>query len=262
MVDTGNGATVPKVRDLIAKVNRLAREVRLDAAGEAIVAIPGRVGWSTRSEPKRAKSRAAREIEHERKARRGAILRDWQKRHPEIASAERTLRVERATVNERWDHKREGTAATHEAVRRGRAGAIARLYQSGTLDDDQLAFAQEISAIVELIAADVTVRAASLQSRVDAKRSFDDTFFESLARVQREVAYGVWRAWLGARAAPVLDVIAGDVGLTVAARRHRMHNRKLTVLLIDALNHWPTCLASARREVTAASLAASQAAIL
>lgn len=250
------------MRDLIARVNQLAREVRLDEQGGAIAASAAGVSWSTRSEPKRPPTRAGRELEQQRKARREANRRNWQVRHPERAAAERQLRVEHAAVAERWDHKREGTPATHESVRRGRAGAIARLYQSGAIDDDQLAFAQQICAVIEVIVADVTVRAASLQSRVDAKRVFDDMFFESLARVQREVAYGTWRAWLGNRAAAVLDIIAGDIGLTVAARRHRMHNRKLTRMLIDALDQWPVCLAAARREVNPATLTVAQAAIL
>lgn len=250
------------MRELIARVNQRARDLRLDEQGGVVGPAAGSVGWSTKSDPKRPKTRAGRQLEQHRKARRDASRRNWQERHPELAAVERSLRVERAQVLDRWDHKREGTPATHEAVRRGRIGAIARLYQSGALNDDQLAFAQEISAIIELISADVTVRAASLQSRVDAKRVFDDVFFESLARVQREVAYGTWRAWLGPRAAPVLDVIAADVALTVAAARHRMHHRRLTRLLIDALDHWPACLAAARREVDPATLAAAQAAIL
>jgi len=169
--------------------------------------------------------------------------------------------VEREVASrERWSHK-QGTPQTLEHASRTQQGALARLHLSGAIDAEQLASAAMIASVAERIAGDVTVRTASLDSRVDTTR-MGDGFWEALGAVRLEVAYTRWRAQLRGSAAVVLDMIVEDIGLTIAAKRHRIHNRRARQLLIDALDAWPKYLGEARKEVDPATIAAAHAGIL
>lgn len=170
---------------------------------------------------------------------------------------------EQVQLRERWSHKAEGTPQTHEHFARRQEGALRRLYMSGAINAEQLASAVEISDVVERIHADVNVRAANLEPGVDRSRYGDDTFYEKLGHVRREVAYTRWRGRVNGPIAAVLDMIVGDAeGFTVVAKRYRMHNRKAKRILIDALDLWPQIVGGACKEIDAASLAAAQAGIL
>jgi len=158
---------------------------------------------------------------------------------------------------ERW----EGRAGTPETLDRVREGALARLYRSGAIDAEQLASAEAILSGAELVGSPVALRTASLETRVDVTRLGDGSFYEALGRVRLEMAYGRWRAQVRG-VALVLEIIVGDVGITEAARRFRVHKRRAKKLLIDALDAWPPIAAGVYREVDPASLAAAHAAIL
>lgn len=192
---------------------------------------------------------------------------DWARRHPKAAAAERNLRKERVSLLERWKHKREGTPETHEYVSR-QEGALARLFRSGAIDREQLAAAVEIALVAERIGADVAVRTASLETRIDMTRTGDGTFFEKLGQVRREAAYTRWRSEVQGPIGAVLDMICGagrggePIGFTIVAKRYRIHNRKAKRLLVDALNLWPRILGEVCKEVDAATLAAAHAGIL
>lgn len=191
---------------------------------------------------KRAKGGTARDLQRQLEQRRGELRADWARRHPKLAAAERQLRKQRVELVQNWKHKNEGTPETHERASRHNQGALARLCKRGVIDAEQLASAEEIALVAERIAADVTVRTASLETRVDVTRIGDGGFFERLGQVRRELAYTMWRQSLP-QPAPVLDMLTGDrVGFTVAARRYRMHNKTAKRLLIDALERWPECL--------------------
>lgn len=175
---------------------------------------------------------------------------------------QRRLRKERADMLKRWSHKREGTAETHEAHRRQRAGAIARLHASGFLSDDELAWSQEIAAAAERIMADAGVRTASLETRVDTSRH-GDAFHEALFSVWMEMAYSRWRAQLlPAVATMALDMIVRDIGLTQAAAARGMHKRRARRLLVEALHHWARIFRDVRKEVTSADLVAAHAGLI
>lgn len=189
--------------------------------------------------------------------------RDWARRHPQRAIDERGLRKARVQMLDRWGHKNAGTAETHEAHSQQRPGAIARLHASGYLNDDELAWSQEIATAAARIMADALVRTASMETRVDGgNRRNGGAFFEALGAVWGEMAYSRWRALLGARAAIVLDVVVHDIGLARAAQAHGMHARRARRLLTDALLLWAGIHRAVRDEVSAADLAAAQAAIL
>lgn len=178
------------------------------------------------------------------------------------AIEQRVLRKARAQTLERWHHKNAGTPETHEAHRRQRPGAIARLHASGYLDDDELAYAEQIAAIVARIMADVTVRTASLETRIDGSRH-GDAFFEALGAVWNEMAYSRWRTAIGpADAKLVLDIIVRDVGVARAAALHGMHVRRARRMLTDALSLWAQMHRRVRDEVTPADLAAAHAGLL
>lgn len=172
-----------------------------------------------------------------------------------------TPSVEReVTLRETWSHK-QGTPQTLEHASGTQQGALARLHLSGAIDAEQLASAAMIAGVAERIAHDVTVRTASFDSRVETNR-MGDGFWEALGAVRPEVAYTRWRSQLRGSGAIVLDMIVENIGLTIAAKRHRIHNRRARHLLIDAPDAWPKYLGEARKEVDAATLVAAHAGIL
>lgn len=214
-----------------------------------------------------AKKNARSAIEAKAAGDRNVQRSSWARRHPERAAAERQLRLERRDLIERCPATSAATPETREHARRKRQGALARLYASGTISIEQLGSALEIAAVAERIGADVTVRTVSLETRVDQSMRGDGGFFEALGQVRREVAYGHWRRSLpellqGAPVAAVLELIVEDVGVTIVARRYRMHVRRVRKILSDALDAWPGHLWSAVREVDEATLLAAQSGLI
>jgi hypothetical protein len=184
----------------------------------------------------------------------------WRRRHPNVAAAERRLRKGRAETLKSWKHKNEGTPETHEQASRRNQGALAQLYKNGSIDAEQLASAEEIAWIAERIGADVSVRTASLETRVDlGPRRYDSLHDERIQQVRREMAYTQWRSLLPAPA-PVLEMLVGEpIGFTIVAARYRMHHRKAKRLLIHALDLWPEILGRVCKAVDERDLAAAHA---
>ena len=147
-------------------------------------------------------------------------------------------------IREAWSHRWNGTPET--LARAGtHSDALIQMHRNGTLDKDQLEWAAQIANVYRSLEADVAVKVASLEARVDQSRRGGQAA-ESVYRVRMHLAYGYWRAMLPAPKQMVLDMIVGDaVGYTVAARRYRVHNRKAKRVLIDALNRWPRCVGHA-----------------
>lgn len=168
---------------------------------------------------------------------------------------------EAVQMRERWSHKARGTPETWDAAVRTHQGALSQLHRNGTIDSEQLEWAAQISNVHRSIEADVAVKVASLEARVDQSRRPIGAI-ESIRRVRHHLAYGDWRDRLPSPKALVMDMIVGDaIGYTVAARVHRVHNRKAKRLLIEAIDRWPECMERAYRmwskeEIEAASHAA------
>jgi hypothetical protein len=160
--------------------------------------------------------------------------------------------IEREIVRrEEWSHKHHGTYQTWEYATKTHQGAIAQLHQNGSIDDDQLAWAAEIGKAAEAIEHDVDIRTASMESRVDTSPGRFDFVGQRIAVVRLHVAYTYWRDLLPHPKRLVLDMLIGDpIGFTVAARRHRVHNRRAKRELIAALERWPACKARARANVS------------
>lgn len=202
------------------------------------------------------------ELDKDRESRRHWINHRYALRHPAKAREERRLRKAQALAERDFAHKNEGTVETHGKASAVRQGALARLYQSGAIDADQLAWAQEIAQVHDRIAREVDIRTISLETRIDGGGGGEAAFWESLATVRREIAYTRWRGELPHPAAPILAMIVGDIGVTIAARRHGMGVKRAKALLIGALDLWPEMLADARRACDAADLAAMQAGLV
>lgn len=186
----------------------------------------------------------------------------WAARHPDQARMQRQLRKGRAEALRKWKHKHEGTPETHDRASRRNQGALAKLYETGAIDAEQLAAAAEIAQVAERIGADVAVRTASVETRIDVTRIGDGSFFERLGQVRREYAYTRWRDALKHPAA-VLDMLVGDtVGFTIVAKRYRMHNRRAKRLLIEALDLWPQILCLAHKTIDQRDLDAAHARLI
>lgn len=206
----------------------------------------------------RPRSAAGKALAGAIEARRRKIHRDYAARHPGRAAEERALRLQHRATLADWGHKANGTPETHAQASRTRQGAMARLYQSGTIDAGQLASAAEIAGVVERLTAGVRLRTISLETRIDTSPRHDGAFFEALGQVRREVAYRRWCGLVDAPAA-VLAMIAGDCGMTQAARIYRTGKPRLRALLISALDLWPELLGEACKEIDAADLLAMHA---
>lgn len=256
IVSRANAADEQQVALRLCALRRLA-EIEAERLARPPMPVPKKAAPAKRRGRAKSEAAAPTPAENNRAA--------WAARHPGAAKSERALRKERAELS-RWKHKNEGTPETHEHASRRNQGALARLYESGAIDREQLAAAVEIAEVAARIGADVAVRTASLETRIDAGRRGDGSFYEKLGQVRREVAYTRWRSEVRGPIAAVLEMIVGEggepVGFTVVAKRYRMHNRRAKALLIAALDLWPRILGHVRKEIDPAALAAAQAGIL
>lgn len=160
---------------------------------------------------------------------------------------------ERVALRERWSHK-QGTPETHEHIdqARRRPGSLARLYESGAIDKDQLAAADQIAEIYRTITADVAIRTASLETRIDGGMH-GRAEQEQLGRVHADMAYSWWRSAVGGCIEALLAVIVHDIGLTIVARDARISMPRARLMLTDALDLWHRARRETRRNAAAAA---------
>lgn len=150
---------------------------------------------------------------------------------------------------ELFDHGR-GTPETNANREIHHHDCLLQLERNGTIDKEQLEWAAEIANVHRSIESDVAIKIASFETRVDQSKR-GPLIAEGVYRVRMHVAYTIWRSQLPAPKQLVLDMIVGDaIGYTVAARRHRVHNRKAKAQLLAALNRWPDCVSCAFRSVS------------
>lgn len=170
------------------------------------------------------------------------------RRKPKMVDMPVTLEpgIEEAVqIREAWNHKAYGTPETWERSTSTHDGALIQLHRNGTIDKDQLEWAAQIANVYRSLEADVAVKVASLEARVDQSRG-GGRAAEGVLRVRLHLAYGYWRDMLPMPKQLVLDMIVGDaIGYSVAAKRHRVHNRKAKRELIAAIDRWPRCVAAA-----------------
>lgn len=155
------------------------------------------------------------------------------------------------SLREAWSHKVNATPETMQKHASTRPGALARLHQSGEIDDNQLAWAHEIAMIAEWIEADVKIGIGSYEPRIDqgAQRRVDGAA-EGVNRARRQMAYTRWRKMLPMPKRLVLDMVTGEaIPYSTAARRYRLSHARVRKLLIAALDRWPECLDWAHKAV-------------
>ena len=167
---------------------------------------------------------------------------EWKVRRAALREAGATLPPgieERVALRERWSHK-QGTAETHEHVdqARRRPGSLARLYDSGAIDKDQLAAADQIAEAYRAITADVAVRTASFETRLDGS-THGRAEQQHLGRIHADLAYSWWRNAVGGSAEALLAIIVHDVGLTLIARDCCISMPRARRMLTNALDLWP-----------------------
>ena len=145
-------------------------------------------------------------------------------------------------LREKWGHKA-GTPETYERIEAvpfaRRQGSLARMYEAETITADELAAAEEISSVVEMIERAVAIGCASLEARVDYAGSARDALIEGLNRVRMEVAYNAWRDALPVPRRLYIDMIVSSVPLVRLAARHNVHYRTARKRMISALRRWP-----------------------
>ena len=167
---------------------------------------------------------------------------------------------DRAIIHDRWSHKNEGTPETHEHASKVSLGSLSRLYMSGRITIDQLAWAVEIATVAEYIERDVAIRIVSYEPRIDNQASSRDVLVESIIRVRQEVAYGYWRKRIPEPKRAVLDMLIGHVkSLTAVASAYSISRRRVRRLLISAIDLWPDAMDFAQDQIDVGELAAAHA---
>ena len=170
-----------------------------------------------------------------------------------VAIADAMREVAKQELLDRYGHRRgtPETLAKHEAIpARQREGALARMAMLGKVTIDELAAAQEIIDIAEMIERGVSVRSASLEARVDGSGSGRDVLVEGLGRIRAEVAYTAWRQHIPMPRAMILDMIVRDKPYVAAARAYNLNYRTARKRLISSLRLWMELKDAAYRDVT------------
>ncbi|MBB4152918.1 hypothetical protein GGQ80_000806 [Sphingomonas jinjuensis] len=172
---------------------------------------------------------------------RGISKSEWKARRHELQLASTRLLPgieEQVQLREEWGGGR-GTAQTvyHADRARKRAGSLARLHASGTVTSEQLIAALDIAETYEAICNHVGIKSSFAFDRVDCSFRPELAGDVLSAGAIRELRYDEWRRSVE-RFALVVDIIVADVGLTIAARSHRVSDRRARVLLVDALELW------------------------
>lgn len=188
-------------------------------------------------------------------------LERWAALHPDKAASEAAIAGAYAEAQERWAHKVHGTVETHEHASRVRQGALARLYEAGTITIHQLSAGASIAHIHQLITRDVQIGTLSLETRVDISRELGAAFFEKLGTVRSEVAYSNWRRQLK-QPALVLAIVIDDLSLSGAAKAFRVRKARVRPLLTDALDLWDEMIGRAVDQIDDEDLWAMHARIL
>ena len=187
--------------------------------------------------------------------RQGESLAMWRARMKEAA-----LAAERTRVEAYWGTSGRATPKTREHAVLAEQSSITRLFDSGILNDDQLRSAVEIARVAEIIERDVSVAAASWESRVDCNGSSKDKLLEGIWRVRFEMAYSWWRARLREPKRAVLDMIVGDPApFSTVALRYRMGKNRARKLLLDSLDMWPVAVVGAEGAVDKEDVEAAHA---
>ncbi|WP_422057339.1 hypothetical protein [Sphingomonas sp.] len=180
----------------------------------------------------------------------GDDIRALKKRYgPAMRAAEAEAR---AALEAKWSHK-QGAPETLERIDRvpehRRQSPLSRMAKLGKIDAEDLAAAEEIASVVEMIERSVSVRSGSLEARVDCSGSARDQLVESLGRIRLEVAYRAWRNSIPNPKRLIIDMVLTNTPYVRLAKEHGLHWRTARKRLISALRMWPSFKLLARHTV-------------
>jgi hypothetical protein len=163
---------------------------------------------------------------------------------------EERLADERRRVEEYWGTNGNATAQTREHAHRTQQGAIARMFEAGHINGDELEWAAEIAEVADLIMRDVSLASASWETRVDCNGTSKDKLLEGVRRVRLEMAYGWWRDRISEPKTAILAMLTGETeAYSTVAARHRMGKKRARKLLISAIDLWPEAVEWAEKRV-------------
>ncbi|HEX2594791.1 MAG TPA: hypothetical protein VHL34_25025 [Rhizomicrobium sp.] len=144
-----------------------------------------------------------------------------------------------------------GTPQTLAFASSTHTGSLEQLERNGTITKDQREWAAEIANVYRSIEAEVGIKVASLEARVDNDRAAGNRVAEGVKRVRLHAAYSEWRDALPPPKQMVLDMIVGDaIGYSVAAKRYRVGKLRAKRALIEALDRWPRYVQAAFRDIS------------
>ena len=124
-------------------------------------------------------------------------------------------------------------------VKRNRKiSGMVRLYENGRITPEQFLATVQITRTMELFGRDVSVRASSVQARVDNSSNRDNDLYEDIRRVRDEVTYRKWHHRLPMPKRMVIDMIVVDRPLAATARIYRLSWARARLALTDALDLW------------------------
>lgn len=166
-------------------------------------------------------------------------------------------RIEADTLNSKWSHK-QGTPETLERInrvpRRQRQSPLVRMYHAGKISIDELAAAEQIVSVIEMIQRAVSPKTSNLEARVDCSGAAKDVLVEGLNRIRMETAYRLWRDQLPEPRQMILEMIQTNQPYTEQARKFRVNWRTARKRLITSLQNWIFIFEETQKSVSAADV--------
>lgn len=154
----------------------------------------------------------------------------------------------------RWSHK-QGAPETLDRIeaipRRQRQTPLLRMYKSGKVSVEELAAAEQICDVIEMIQRAVAPKTARLEARVDCEGAAKDVLVEGLRRIRLEHAYSIWRDKIPEPKHLILEMIQTNLPYTQQARKFGINWRTARKRLISSLQLWIAVLEDVHKNVSA-----------
>jgi hypothetical protein len=153
------------------------------------------------------------------------------------------------------------TGTITSTKRRRQVSSLVRMHNAGQLDNAQFEAAMKIANIAGRIEADVSVRCASLEARVDNSSGNRDVLVEQIGRVRDEAAYTRWRQAIPMPKRMILDMVMADQPLANTARKFNMGWPAARKRFISALDLWCKLRDDAGKDIDERDVSAAHARI-
>lgn len=200
-----------------------------------------------------------------RAKRRDETHHEWQQRVAELDANERDRSGPLVTpeAEQHADYRDEFvmhvesyTMARTKRVRK--KTSIEAMFERGTITKDQFQAALEIEMAVAMIEGDVSVRGASLESRVDCTGSAGGLLVERMWQARLQMTYSRWRVRLPMPRRMVIDMLVQAQPMVATARSYRTGWRSAFKRLDRALDDWIVQREKVNKEIDERDLAGAQ----